>query len=530
MKTAYSYIRFSTPQQQWGDSERRQEEQSKAFCRVHGLTLSERTFADRGISAKAGKNYKQGALKDLISMLKSGDYLLVEDTDRLSREDPLTALTMLRDDIVAKGVTVCLLSSNIQITKKNMLDLSILLPIFVRASIGYGENVKKSQRVREAKLAKLEEIKSGSVVKHNCVPKYFSWSDKTKRYEHNEKTRLVGRMVSDYLEGKSLYEIAGNFNRKGVPSMKTGGKWNPRSVKCILKSRCLIGEYLGNPNFFEPIIDTDTFNKVQLLLDQNTKNRGKAADKINIFKSVVYCECGQRMNVLTQSTDYRTKKKWKRVYRYIRCCSVAQGNPCDFNRSVPLDDIEDEFFVMCLVTDPRQLLASPASKEIKTIRQTILKHTEAVKALTVKMNKLITLEDDPNMPVDQIRKQLGAFQRELQTEQTLLEKAKMDLARLETAPDQFDQVKEITKQVEAVPLGDTRYAEMTAKYDEMVKRVSAVLTDNAVRQKLRLIMPRLIQKIVVNSKHRSFRVFNQYGKEVYKSESPFTAYQWADEV
>src|SRR5882724_2108868 len=109
-KTAYSYIRFSTPDQALGDSERRQLERAKAYATANGLKLSEKTcFADRGRSAFHGKHRsKKGELKALLEAIKPGDTLLIEDSDRWSREDPLDALTALREH-VRKGLEVVFL-------------------------------------------------------------------------------------------------------------------------------------------------------------------------------------------------------------------------------------------------------------------------------------------------------------------------------------------------------------------------------------------------------------------------------------
>lgn len=48
---AYSYIRFSSPEQAKGDSYRRQREAALAYCQEQGLELAatnEYTFFDRG--------------------------------------------------------------------------------------------------------------------------------------------------------------------------------------------------------------------------------------------------------------------------------------------------------------------------------------------------------------------------------------------------------------------------------------------------------------------------------------------------
>ena len=56
---AYSYIRFSTPEQGHGDSERRQREAATEYAENNGLELvldREYQFLDFGVSAYKGRN------------------------------------------------------------------------------------------------------------------------------------------------------------------------------------------------------------------------------------------------------------------------------------------------------------------------------------------------------------------------------------------------------------------------------------------------------------------------------------------
>src|SRR5208283_4398035 len=63
MKTAYSYVRFSTPQQLFGDSLRRQVEAAEQFCKQNGYNLDRTlTLHDKGISAFRGANIEIGRL------------------------------------------------------------------------------------------------------------------------------------------------------------------------------------------------------------------------------------------------------------------------------------------------------------------------------------------------------------------------------------------------------------------------------------------------------------------------------------
>ena len=126
---AYSYIRFSTPDQEMGDSERRQLALAKEHCNRNGLQLSEETFADRGVSGFHGKHRENGALGRLLKAAKPGDVLLIEDCDRWSREDPLEALIRLREQ-VRRGVEVVFMRTGTRVTQDNFEDMSVIVPNF----------------------------------------------------------------------------------------------------------------------------------------------------------------------------------------------------------------------------------------------------------------------------------------------------------------------------------------------------------------------------------------------------------------
>lgn len=121
MKTAYSYVRFSTPEQEMGDSERRQLALAQSYCTKSGLCLSETAFADRGVSAFHGKHREHGALGRLLKHIQPGEVLLIEDCDRWSREDPLDALARLREE-VRRGIEVVFLRTGVRVSNDNFSD------------------------------------------------------------------------------------------------------------------------------------------------------------------------------------------------------------------------------------------------------------------------------------------------------------------------------------------------------------------------------------------------------------------------
>jgi DNA invertase Pin-like site-specific DNA recombinase len=69
---AHSYIRFSTSQQELGDSERRQVEATRIYAETNGFALDESIGVDRGLSGFTGSNIANGALGEFIKRIEAG--------------------------------------------------------------------------------------------------------------------------------------------------------------------------------------------------------------------------------------------------------------------------------------------------------------------------------------------------------------------------------------------------------------------------------------------------------------------------
>src|SRR5262245_59664551 len=99
---AFSYIRFSTPEQAKGDSLRRQTEAARNWCERNGAHLDTgTTLHDLGKSAFRGEHHKDDrhALGAFIKLAEAGrippdSYLIIERLDRLTREDVNDALEL----------------------------------------------------------------------------------------------------------------------------------------------------------------------------------------------------------------------------------------------------------------------------------------------------------------------------------------------------------------------------------------------------------------------------------------------------
>src|SRR5262245_49706207 len=91
-RRAYSYVRFSTPEQSKGGSLKRQMALSLAYCKRKGLALDDSlTLHDLGVSAFRGDNATQGHLAAFLEAVRigrvpAGSVLIVESVDRISRQ------------------------------------------------------------------------------------------------------------------------------------------------------------------------------------------------------------------------------------------------------------------------------------------------------------------------------------------------------------------------------------------------------------------------------------------------------------
>ena len=154
---AYSYIRFSTPEQAKGDSLRRQMTAAAEWCVKNGVTLdTSTTLHDLGRSAFLGEHRKNPDRCALAAFLKlveggkvpRGSSLIVESLDRLSREHIRPALTLLLR-LIEAGIRVVQLIPVEAIYDDKVEPMQLMMAI-MELSRGHSESAVKSERVGAA--------------------------------------------------------------------------------------------------------------------------------------------------------------------------------------------------------------------------------------------------------------------------------------------------------------------------------------------------------------------------------------------
>jgi DNA invertase Pin-like site-specific DNA recombinase len=238
---AYSYLRFSTPEQAQGDSQRRQLEKAREYAELHGLELDEElTFEDKGISGFKGLNAKRGALKrflDAIEMeiVEPGSFLLIENLDRMSRQDPWDALPTFQL-IINSGVSIVTVQDgkvwNKAELQANPLRIMESLFVMIRAN---EESATKSRRLKAVYGNKRKEARENGKLLTRRLPAWIRWNDDTKALELIPERAKVIRDIFDMAEagfGKST--IARMLNQRGEPTFGNSEFWHRSYVEKIL--------------------------------------------------------------------------------------------------------------------------------------------------------------------------------------------------------------------------------------------------------------------------------------------------------
>lgn len=255
----YSYTRFSYRLQARGDSTRRQIEATEQWVQREGkgMPLDTSLREPRDVSAFRGYNAKAGSLAKFLQAIADGQVargsiLVVENLDRLSRNEPLEGLDAMRS-IINAGVDIVTLHDNQRYTQENMRrDLGKLMSALVILSRAFEESDTKSQRLLEKWGQKREAARKGTpitlrvpawlkVVGSKRVGSRRDWSE-AKCVLVEERAKLVRQIFSWSSDGWGYRRIARELRARKV---STWGRapWSASMVGKIIKSRAATGEF-----------------------------------------------------------------------------------------------------------------------------------------------------------------------------------------------------------------------------------------------------------------------------------------------
>ena len=208
MKTAYSYIRFSSVAQEKGDSLRRQTQLRDEWLKAHPEYKldTDHKIDDLGTSAFRGKNIKKGGLRTFLEHVERGDVepgsvLLVEKLDRYSRDMAHVSSGHLASLVTEHDIAVVpftgMLAGRFIDKAAIEKDQSVFLQIVLSFQIAHGESAGKSERNAAAQAGKRERAKERGEIMTSQVPAWINVTGAaTKDAGHNAALSLNVSIVS----------------------------------------------------------------------------------------------------------------------------------------------------------------------------------------------------------------------------------------------------------------------------------------------------------------------------------------------
>jgi DNA invertase Pin-like site-specific DNA recombinase len=300
---AYSYVRFSTPDQAKGDSLRRQTELADDYCRRRGWVLDTTlTLRDLGVSAFRGDNALVGNLGVFLDAVKRGTVLpgsalIVESVDRISRQGIDEGYDLCKR-ILKAGVHIVTLSPErdfgpeaVKSLSKGALELQLILE---RAA---EESEMKSKRLRAAWEDKRKRARENGHVLTRRLPAWVEERGGNLRLipDRAAALRQAYHLAAD---GYGLGLILKKFARDGVEPWN-GKKWNRSFLGRVLKDRRAVGEFQPAdterkptgppiPNYFPAAVTEDEWLAARAGLSQRRGRQGRVRHgRVNLFAGLL---------------------------------------------------------------------------------------------------------------------------------------------------------------------------------------------------------------------------------------------------
>jgi DNA invertase Pin-like site-specific DNA recombinase len=358
-KLAFSYIRFSSPQQAKGDSFRRQSEKAKTWAKDNGYTIV-KSLKDLGVSAYRGANGTKGQFGEFLRAaeakeLPKGSVLLIENLDRMSRQEPHEALTLFLH-VVKLGVEIVTLSDNkrhtSQTLKEDTTQLLLNLMVMMRAN---EESKTKAQRVAFTWAKKRVAAREKSVPLSDRIPGWLnSVRDATglRTFTRNEKRiEIVQRIFEKTAKGLGRRAIVKGLNGEGEKSFMKGKSWQTSSVAKVVHSRAVLGEYQPHKRdeagrlipegevikgYYPAVVDEALWIEANDAVKSRRANAaGRPHTEVgNLIRGLVRCGCCKgRMLFLN-------KGKPPKGGCYYVCSEAARHGDCDNKRLWAAKDVE----------------------------------------------------------------------------------------------------------------------------------------------------------------------------------------------
>ncbi|MGR9058987.1 recombinase family protein [Rhizobium leguminosarum] len=355
---AYSYVRFSTPEQIDGDSLRRQMAGTIKWCKDNGVELDTAlTFHDLGRSGFTGANFDEGALGSFFALvrdgtIKRGSFLVLEELDRFSRENPYIAAGKLFD-LVKAGITVVAVRDNDVYSAERLggSDPLPLMMLVLKLSQGHMESAKKSFRGGEVWAEKKRVARNERIPITKRCPEWLYIKD-GQFHINEERQGIVKRIFQETIAGFGRRKIVERLNAEQIPAFRGKQGWQTSSIQKIIKGKAVLGEYQphlgrhkaknrrpeGEPieAYYPAVIEEQMYWQAQAAVEG--RKHGSAGrigtNGAHFLKGLAKCgECSSVMHIVNKGSPPKGGV-------YYVCDNAKRKMGCDNKKHYRVDETE----------------------------------------------------------------------------------------------------------------------------------------------------------------------------------------------
>lgn len=336
LKTAAAYIRVSTDNQTELSPDSQIKEIRK-YAKQHGYIVpNEYIFRDDGISGRKAEKRPEFIRMIATAKLKPAPFcaVLLWKFSRFARNQ--------EESIFYKGM---LSRNHIEVKSISEPILDGPFGSLIERIIEWFDEFYSINLSGEVKRGMKERVERGGAV---SIPA-FGYDIVDKKYIINPATAPIVRQIyADYLNGMGALQIAHKLNDMGIRTTR-GNLWENRTVDYVLRNPVYIGKIRWNPNgrtrrnyddpnimivdgHHEPIIDVESFNKVQAVYEVNQKKHARYAHEkgkkyMYMLHGLVKCsDCGASLSMSARGQGLQCIRYTKGQCKTSHYISVTKLN------------------------------------------------------------------------------------------------------------------------------------------------------------------------------------------------------------
>lgn len=291
---AIIYTRVSADRSGRARSPEEQEEICRDTCERNGWS-DVVVLSDNDVSATRHSRKERPAYERLKEILRPGDVLVIWAASRAQRD--LEAYVQLRNLCAERGVLWCYGGKIYDLNDRGD-----------RLSTGFQALIDEdaADAIQEAAL-RAQRANAVNGIAHGKVPYGYKalrnpdTGKIEKRVPHETQAPIVREIARRVLAGEPIYAIAGDLNKRGIPTARPSKGWTASAMSALIKRPTYAGfrthkGQVTSKGDWEPLISPEDHEKIVALMSDPVRLKHHGVEVVHLLSGIAKCGvCGGRI-------------------------------------------------------------------------------------------------------------------------------------------------------------------------------------------------------------------------------------------